>query len=1207
MSQRCPACGHDNPPGIIICTTCAATLVNACPQCGFESPVGFKFCGNCGESLLPKTAPTTPSETEEIWNRLRSYIPEHLAEKLLSSRSKIEGERRNVTVLFADIQGFTSLAETLDPERVYDLLSDCMRGFADQIHQQEGTVDKFIGDGIMALFGAPLTHENDPERAVRSALGMLSFLETFNQSLKENFGITLHVRIGLNAGMVVAGTVGSDLRMQYTVIGDTVNLASRLEELATPDTILVSQTVWDATATIFDYLPRGPVKVKGRKAPVEIYQVIGLKTHPGAARGIRGLQAPMIGRNRELVQLHQTISDLAERHKGQIVLLTGEAGIGKSRLVSESKHFMQQYRLRVIEAVCRSHTAHVSYWLFQQLFNQAFGLREGDSDETKSQKIRLGTKSLIPTEYEDVLPFLLRLLDVTPADPKMADRIRHLSPEQLRRQTFLALRRLVLSATEVQPLVILIDDLHWVDRASLELLLFLIPLVGQCDLYMGLISRPYEGQAANLIHRLASDTCPGSYLSLPLTKLSRADSHTLVTTLLRESVLPASVQEGISEKAEGNPFFLEEVIRLLIEQGAIWRDNGIWNAKPDLDLKTLDIPQSLHALLMSRVDRLPEELKYVLQCSSVIGPHVPFPLLQAVVGKEYGPSLDTGLQELASREFLDPQPQEKHTYTFRHTLVRETVYGTLLTPRRRELHQRVGRSLEKLHAHRLDEVIDLLAYHFSEANDPARALPYTIRSAERTMNRFAYEDAVNLFERAEKFFGAVSPTFDQKLRVYQGLGDAKTFTSDFDAALKAFERALLLLREQADQEDQRRLVAEQLRKIGRTWERKADYDESLRWLGLALAELDMADDTIKTVERARVYNDMGWVNYRQGQSRKALSWAVRALEILEGTEHYQDIASAYNRLVAVYYQTGQWTKAIEFAEKGLQLREQIGYTYGVANSLGNLAALLTIEGAWDRALACVERSLHYSEQMGDIEGIAVSYNNLGLIYRDRGDFERANEALNKSLAEAERIRNPLLMVFAYNNLGHLALSRGDHQTAQGYLRQSQSLATEIGSKEQLSEALWLMAESLVESKKYEEARALALEAIDLAKQVQSTNNRGAALRTLGKLCLQSGNLSDAEEYLVAARTIYQSPQHPFELAKTRLLLAELRREQQRLPEAHKLLDQATETFQKLQANPALEKANELRRSFPPAGTPNGEDTSLLDRQQPTYVGEKTNV
>ena len=804
-------------------------------------------------------------------------------------------------------------------------------------------------------------------------------------------------------------------------------------------------------------------------------------------------------------------------------------------------------------------------------------------------------------------PFLLRLLDIAPPDPKIADRIRHLSTEQLRRQTFLALRRLVLSATALRPLVILIDDLHWIDRASLELLLFLIPLVGQCDLYMGLISRPYEGQAANLIHRLASDTCSGSYLSLPLTKLSRADSHTLVTTLLRKSVLPASVQESISEKAEGNPFFLEEVIRLLIEQGAIWRENGLWHAKPDLELTTLDIPQSLHALLMSRVDRLPEELKYVLQCSSVIGPRVSIPLLQTVVGKDYDLSLEADLQELASREFLDPEPKEKHTYTFRHTLVRETVYGTLLTPRRKELHQRVGHGLEKLYAHRLDEVIDLLAYHFSEAKDSGRALPYTIRAAERAMNRFAYEDAVNLFERADQFFGDVSPTFDQSLRVFQGLGDAKTFTSDFDGALKAFDRALALLKEQAGQEDQRRLIAEQLRKIGRTWERKADYDESLRWLGLALAELDMVSGTIKTVERARVYNDMGWVNYRQGQSHKALSWAVRALEILEGTEHYQDIASAYNRLVAVYYQTGQWKKAIEFAEKGLQLREQIGYTYGIANSLGNLAALLTIEGAWDRALACVQQSLHYSEQMGDIEGIAASYNNLGIIYRDRGDFERANEALNKSLAEAERIRNPLLMVFAYNNLGHLSLMRGEHQTAQGYLRQSQSLATEIGSKEQLSEALWLMAESLIGLKKYEEARTLALEAIDLAKQVQSTNNRGAALRTLGKICLQSGNLSDAEEYLVAALTIYQSPQHPFELAKTRLLMAELRREQQHLPEAYELLDQTTETFQKLQAYPALEQANELRKSFLPAGAAPSDNNSVPDSRQPTYVGEKTNA
>jgi class 3 adenylate cyclase/tetratricopeptide (TPR) repeat protein len=1176
MLQRCPSCGHENPPGLTICTACATALVNACPRCGFENPAGFNFCGNCGVSLAREApAEDSTADDEEAWKRLRSYIPEYLVEKLLASRGRIEGERRNVTVLFADLQGFTTLSEKMDPERVYDLLGQCMHGFADEIHRYEGTIDKFIGDGVMALFGAPLAHENDPERAVRAGLGMLAFLRTFNRRLEREYGISLHMRIGLNAGPVIAGTVGSDLRMQYTVIGDTVNLASRLEEQATPDSILVSESVWAATAPLVDYLPRGPITVKGREMPVETYEVIGLKSRPGQVRGVHGLRAPLVGRTRELAQMRQVIADLALHGRGQVVLLTGEGGMGKTRLVAESKPFMERHGARVLEATCRSHATHTSYWLIRQLLIRAFGLQEGDDDTARRRKTREGVQALMGDEAQDVIPLVQRLLDIPIADKQLARRVQHLAAEQLRRQTFLALRRLMLAAARARPLIVIVDDLHWVDRASLNLILFLIPLVEQAPVLFCLISRPYEGQAAPTIHSVASEISAAHYLNLPLTKLSLADTRTLVDALLHASDLPPHVHEAISEKAEGTPFFLEEIVRLLIEQGAIWRADGKWQAQPDLDLNELGIPHSLHALLMSRVDRLPEEPKHVLQCCAVVGPRVPLALLRAAVGDENRDILEPALRELTSREFLDLESEQDKTYAFRHTLVRETVYGMLLTPRRRKLHRRVGYGLEEMYAGRLDEVVDLLAYHFGEAAHAERAMPYTIRAAERAMDRFDYEQAATLFERAREYFREAPPSLDQELRVYAGLGDVGNYTGDYDAALRAYDRALAIQKQRAGP-DQHRRVAEQLRKIGRTWERKADYDEALRWLGLALAELDMDPRTARVPERARVYNDMGWVNYRQGQSQKARSWAVRALEILEGTEYYQDIASAYNRLVAVYYQTGQWKEATEFAEKSLKLREQIGYTYGVASSLSNLAALLIIQGAWDRALESVQRSLKYSEEMGDAEGVAVAYNNLGLIYRDRGDFAQAEQSLNRSLEVAGRIRNPLLMAFAYTNLGHLALVRGRHRNALGFLQRSRSLAAEVGSQEQVAEIDWLTAEARLGLGEIEEAIRLAEEAAVLARRVQSRNNEGAALRVAGLAYLQRGDLPAAEEHLEASCAIYDSLQHPFELAKSRLGLAELRARQGCLEVARDLLEQAEETFGRLRAMPALD---EVRRQL----------------------------
>lgn len=718
MPKRCPTCGHDNPLGATICTDCATALVSVCPRCAFDSPGSFKYCGNCGHSLLEDALADAPFSLGEAgWKRERSYVPEHLAEKLLAARGKLKGERRNVTVLFADLQGFTTLSEKLDPEGVYDLLVATMRGFADEIHCYGGTIDKFIGDGIMALFGAPIAHENDPERALRAALSILGFLHTLKKSIQAKYGVQLHVRIGLHAGTVIAGTVGSDLRMQYTVVGDTVNLASRLEELAEPDTILVSQAVWAATNALFEYVPRGSVPVKGRQTPVDAYQVAGLKAHPGSMRGIHGLTAPMIGRDRDLKQLRTAIEALANEGRGQVVMLTGEAGIGKTRLLAESKQVMQENLVHVIEETCRPHSAHTEYWVFQQLLQQVFGVREADDEAAKQQQLSQCLEDLFPGAYGDVLPYMQRLLDIPITDEQAAKSMRYLSPEQLRRQTFLALHKLVLAIAQEQPLVMVVDDLQWVDRASCDLLLFMSPLVKECALCLILISRPYEGQAASMIHHLVSETCPDHYQTLPLTRLSLFDSHILLDALLTTSTLPPQVRQSIPEKAEGNPFFLEEIVRLLIEQGTIRRTNGVWRAEPDLALSELSIPPSLHALLMSRVDRLPEEPKYVLQCCAVIGPRVPYSLLRATVGAEYRAFLGQSLEELVRREFLDLKVEGEKTYTFRHTLVRETVYGMLLSPRRKELHQRVGRGLERLFSGRLNEVVELRAFHFEKATD----------------------------------------------------------------------------------------------------------------------------------------------------------------------------------------------------------------------------------------------------------------------------------------------------------------------------------------------------------------------------------------------------------------------------------------------------------------------------------------------------------
>ncbi len=726
MVLRCPICQSPNPLGITVCTSCASTLVNVCPQCDFDNPIDFKFCGNCGITLQEESPAELATLDENSWKRLRRYVPEHIVDKLLMSHGNIEGENRNVTVLFADLADFTTISEKMNPERVYDILDECMRGFATEIRRNEGTVDKYMGDGIMAIFGAPFAHENDPECAVRAALSMIDFLHQFNKKLEQENGLRLHVRIGVNAGMVTAGMVGTEFRMQYTVVGDVVNLASRLEELANPDSILVSRAVLDSTKALFNFLPRGSVTVKGRRAPVEVYEVLGLRKHPGQQRGIHGLRAPMIGREKELNQLYEVITGLQQGNEGKVILLTGEAGVGKTRLLTECRSLMYERNLLVVEVTCHSHTTEQSYWLFQEFFRQAFGVRAGDDEETKERKIQDSVYYLLPNEFRRVLPFVEHLLDLPISDADTARKMGRLSPENRRTQTFLALRQLAVAVTQKNPLVVVIDNLQWVDQDSLDLLLFTLPLVKQCPLCLFLISRNHESEAASIIHQFGLETLPGQYLPLTLLPLSLFDSYRLLDSLLEMPALSPQLRQGIPELSEGNPFFLEEIVRLLMEEGAIWCDNGKWRSQPDLTLKEMSIPHSIHALLASRVDRLPEHLRYILQCCAVIGQNIPYALLESVVGPEFVDVLDGALEELEHREFLCRDGSEERIYAFCHILVREAIYRTMLTRRNRELHLHVAHCLEKLHAGRLYEVLDSLSYHFDKASDPDQQsdLPY---------------------------------------------------------------------------------------------------------------------------------------------------------------------------------------------------------------------------------------------------------------------------------------------------------------------------------------------------------------------------------------------------------------------------------------------------------------------------------------------------
>ncbi|MEW5719956.1 MAG: adenylate/guanylate cyclase domain-containing protein, partial [Chloroflexota bacterium] len=595
MTNRCPKCGYANPPTVNVCGQCAAPLVPVCPQCGFENPANFKFCGNCGAKLDAAPARGAPADSRA---HTAAPIPDALAQKISSVGKQIEGERRNVTVLFSDITGFTAIAEKLDPEQVYDFIDGTLKAFTAEIYKHEGTIDKVLGDGIMALFGAPIAHEDDPARAVRAALGMQDALKRINADLEPRLGIALRVRIGLHTGTVVVGNIGSDLRMEYTALGDTVNVASRLQSAAEPGTILVSRAVYEPTKPLFEFRDLGALRVKNRVEPVEIFEVLAPRQVAGRVRGVPGLSAPMIGREEEFARVRRVVDDLAAQRRGRIVLVTGNAGIGKSRLTSELKGYLANKWATVLEGACLAY-GQPAYGAFLQILKTLFGIADDDAEEIAREKLERVVQDLLPAEESlQVIPYLEHLLSMRIFEKEMATRIRHLAPPQLQQQTFIAIRQVLTALAQDKPLVLILEDAHWIDHISLDLLTFLLSSVEDVPLLIYCNSRPAEGAAAPQLLKLGGEMYAAHFLHIPLSPLSHADSIALVDLLLTIHELPETLRRTIPQRAEGNPFYLEEIIRMLIDRGIIRRGTERWEMTPDADIENLQVPTTLQGLIM---------------------------------------------------------------------------------------------------------------------------------------------------------------------------------------------------------------------------------------------------------------------------------------------------------------------------------------------------------------------------------------------------------------------------------------------------------------------------------------------------------------------------------------------------------------------------------------------------------------------------------
>ncbi|MFQ5899043.1 MAG: AAA family ATPase, partial [Candidatus Methylomirabilia bacterium] len=727
--MQCPRCQAETPSDAAFCPKCGARLSVVCPQCGTANAPDHNFCKQCGQGLA---VPSAEAPVAARFASPDSYTPKHLAEKILTSKSALEGERKQVTVLFADLKGSMELLADRDPEEARKLLDPVLERMMEAVHRYEGTVNQVMGDGIMALFGAPLAHEDHAVRACYAALRMQESVKRYAEEVQRTVGVPIHIRVGLNSGEVVVRSIGSDLHMDYTAVGQTTHLAGRMEQMAMPGSVLVTADALRLAEGYVQVKPLGPVSVKGVSEPVEVYEVTGAgpvrrRLEAAVARGL----TRFVGRDAELDHLRKALERSGAGH-GQVVGVVGEPGVGKSRLFYEFTHSHRTHGWLILESGSVSYGKATTYLPVIDLLKAYFQIETRDDARKMREKVT-GKLLTLDRVFEPMLPAFLSLLDVPVEDPHWQD----LDPGQRRQRTLEAVKRLLLRESQVQPLCVVFEDLHWIDSETQVVLDSLIESLPSARLLLLVNYRP-EYQ-----HGWGSKTY---YTQLRIDPLPPESAEELLQGLVGRGAELQPFRQLLIERTEGNPFFLEESVRTLVETQVLVGERGAYRlAKP---VQTIQVPATVQAVLAARIDRLSPEDKQLLQSASVIGEDVPFTLLQAIVempAEEFG----RALSRLQTVEFLyETSLFPDLEYTFKHALTYQVAYNSLLHERRRALHARIVEGIERIHTDRVAEHAERLAHHALRGEVWEKAVSYLRQAGAKALARSAHRESVASFEQA---------------------------------------------------------------------------------------------------------------------------------------------------------------------------------------------------------------------------------------------------------------------------------------------------------------------------------------------------------------------------------------------------------------------------------------------------------------------------
>jgi class 3 adenylate cyclase/tetratricopeptide (TPR) repeat protein len=970
-------------------------------------------------------------------------IPKHLAEKILTSRSALEGERKQVTVLFADIKDSTELIKDLDPEAAQQLIDPAIHIMMDAVHRFEGTVNQVLGDGIMALFGAPIAHEDHALRAGYAALAMQTAMQPYTEDVRRQHGAALRTRVGLNAGEVVVRAIGNDLHMDYSAVGQTVHLAARMEQLAPPGSILLTAATLRLVEGLVRVTALGPLPVKGLPEPVEGFELLGAsdlrrRLQVAAARGL----TRFVGRQTELAALYQAVERAGTGH-GQVVAAVGEAGVGKSRLVYEVVHSHRLQGWLVLESASVSYGKATPYFPVLDLLKRYTHVEDRDDTRTIRAKVT-GQVLTLDEALQETVPALLWLLDALPEEHPFLS----LDPPLRRRRTLDALKRVLVRESQVQPLLLVFEDLHWIDTETQALLDSLVESLPTVRLLLLVNYRP-EYQ-----HGWGSKTY---YTQLRLDPLPPANAEEFLQTLLGDDPSLVPLKQLLITRTQGNPFFLEESVQALVEAGVLVGERGAYCLATPLD--SLQVPVTVQAVLAARIDRLPPEEKRLLQTAAVIGTEVPLPLLQAIADLPEE-ALHRGLAHLQAAEFLyEARLFPDLAYTFKHALTHEVAYGTILQERRRTLHAGIVEASEMLYRDRLTDQVERLAHHALRGELWDKAVAYCGQAGDKALARSASREAVACFEQAlvaVEHLPEGRERHEQAIDIRFGLRHALEQRREFGLILTYLREVEGLAQALGDQCRLGWCAAYMTNCFSATGDSQRAVEVGQRALALARTLGDMALQVVTHVFLSRVYYNLG--DYPQ------------AIDLLR------------QNLVAL---------------EGALLQERFGLPMlPSVQSRTWLARCLAELGVFSEGLAHGETGLRLAEAINHPNSLIQVCYDVGYVHLRKGEWHQAIPWLERGLEVCRVWDIPLMFYLVSSTLGNTYVLAGRVSEALPLLEQSVSTEGMEGMSGRVR--VWL-SEAYLRLGRLDEALALAVRGLEFCRMHAQQGEQAWALRLLGDI------------------------------------------------------------------------------------------------------------